>query len=61
VITPVAELITARNRPFIFATGYGSSGLPRISRPPCTAEAFSWKRWPRSYRHDEERAGLVAA
>src|SRR4029078_6653651 len=28
VITPVAELITARNRPFIFATGYGSSGLP---------------------------------
>src|SRR5258708_8094026 len=28
VISPVAELITARNRPFIFATGYGSSGLP---------------------------------
>jgi DNA-binding NtrC family response regulator len=28
VITPVAELITARNRPFIFATGYGSCGLP---------------------------------
>ena len=28
VITPVAELINARNRPFIFATGYGSSGLP---------------------------------
>lgn len=28
VITPVAELISARNRPFIFATGYGSSGLP---------------------------------
>jgi CheY-like chemotaxis protein len=28
VITPVAELIAARNRPFIFATGYGSSGLP---------------------------------
>src|SRR5260370_4321551 len=27
-ISPVAELITARNRPFIFATGYGSSGLP---------------------------------
>src|SRR5260370_30423568 len=29
VISPVADLITARNRPFIFATGYGSSGLPR--------------------------------
>src|SRR4051812_4707034 len=24
VISPVAELIQARNRPFIFATGYGS-------------------------------------
>jgi len=32
VITPVAELITARNRPFIFATGYGSSGLPEQYR-----------------------------
>lgn len=28
VISPVADLISARNRPFIFATGYGSSGLP---------------------------------
>jgi CheY-like chemotaxis protein len=28
VITPVAELIKERGRPFIFATGYGSSGLP---------------------------------
>src|SRR3981189_2054239 len=27
-ITPVAELIKAKGRPFIFATGYGSSGLP---------------------------------
>ena len=32
VISPVAELITARNRPFIFATGYGSSGLPAECR-----------------------------
>src|SRR5947208_2862788 len=32
VITPVAELIRARNRPFIFATGYGSSGLPEEYR-----------------------------
>ena len=32
VITPVAELINARNRPFIFATGYGSSGLPEVYR-----------------------------
>jgi CheY-like chemotaxis protein len=28
VISPVAELVQARNRPFIFATGYGSSSLP---------------------------------
>src|SRR6202000_542936 len=32
VISPVAELIDARNRPFIFATGYGSSGLPEEYR-----------------------------
>ena len=32
VISPVAELIQARNRPFIFATGYGSSGLPEDYR-----------------------------
>jgi CheY-like chemotaxis protein len=32
VITPVAELINARHRPFIFATGYGSSGLPEEYR-----------------------------
>ena len=28
----VADLIKARNRPFIFATGYGSSGLPEEYR-----------------------------
>ena len=32
VISPVAELIQARKRPFIFATGYGSSGLPEEFR-----------------------------
>jgi CheY-like chemotaxis protein len=32
VITPVAELIKAKGRPFIFATGYGSSGLPEEYR-----------------------------
>ena len=40
VISPVADLIKARNRPFIFATGYGSSGLPRIPRPPGAAKPF---------------------
>ncbi len=28
MISPVADLIKVRQRPFIFATGYGSSGLP---------------------------------
>src|SRR6516165_8904702 len=32
VISPVADLIKARNCPFIFATGYGSSGLPEEYR-----------------------------
>ena len=32
MIFPVAEAIKARNRPFIFATGYGSSGLPEEYR-----------------------------
>jgi len=32
VISPVADLLNARNRPFIFATGYGSSGLPEEYR-----------------------------
>src|SRR5215510_8426358 len=32
VISPVADLIKALNRPFIFATGYGSSGLPEEYR-----------------------------
>ena len=32
VITPVAEMIRVKGRPFIFATGYGSSGLPEEYR-----------------------------
>ena len=54
VISPVAELIKARNRPFIFATGYGSSGLPgRIPRPACAAEAVPARN---AGAHDRERA-----
>ena len=32
MISLAADLIKARNRPFIFATGYGSSGLPEQYR-----------------------------
>jgi CheY-like chemotaxis protein len=32
LITPVAELIRARELPIIFATGYGSRGLPEEFR-----------------------------
>ena len=32
LISPVVELIKARNRPFIFATGYGSAALPEEYR-----------------------------
>ena len=32
VISPVADLLKANNRPFIFATGYGLSGLPEQFR-----------------------------
>jgi CheY-like chemotaxis protein len=33
LITPVAELITTLNRPIIFATGYGTAGVPIRGRP----------------------------
>ena len=32
VISPVAEVIQARNIPFVFATGYGAQGLPEEFR-----------------------------
>lgn len=32
LISPVAEAIEGRNRPFVFATGYGVQGLPEKFR-----------------------------
>ena len=32
VISPVAEAVRLRGRPFVFATGYGSDGLPEKFR-----------------------------
>ena len=41
LITPVAELIRARGRPIIFATGYGSEGLPEEFRDfPALSKPF---------------------
>lgn len=41
MITPVAELINARGLPIIFATGYGSEGLPEEFRDlPALAKPF---------------------
>ena len=63
VITPVAELIASRNRPFIFATGYGSSGLPPgIPRPPRAAEAVpAGDAGAGPHRDVEKRDGLEDA
>lgn len=38
VITPVAEAVQLRGRPFVFATGYGSQGLPEKFRERPTVQ-----------------------
>ena len=44
LITPVAELIRARGRPIIFATGYGSEGVPEEFRGlPALQKPFQLK------------------
>jgi CheY-like chemotaxis protein len=41
MVTPVAELIKARGLPIIFATGYGSEGVPEEFRDlPALAKPF---------------------
>ncbi|HSY57429.1 MAG TPA: response regulator [Bradyrhizobium sp.] len=52
VISPVADLIAARNRPFIFATGYGSSGLPAEYRDrPALQKPFQIETLARMIDH----------
>src|SRR5579859_1251285 len=52
VISPVADLIAARNRPFIFATGYGSSGLPAEYRDrPALQKPFQIETLARAIDH----------
>ena len=52
VISPVADVIAARNRPFIFATGYGSSGLPAEYRDrPALQKPFQIETLCRAIEH----------
>jgi CheY-like chemotaxis protein len=52
VISPVADLLAARNRPFIFATGYGSSGLPAEYRDrPALQKPFQIETLARMIDH----------
>ena len=45
VISPVAEAVRLRGRPFVFATGYGSDGLPEKFRDsPVRKSRFRWQR-----------------
>ena len=56
VISPVADLIKARNRPFIFATGYGSSGLPEEYRDrPALQKPFQIETLARMIDHTLKR------
>ncbi|MGY4504834.1 CheY-like chemotaxis protein [Bradyrhizobium sp. GM24.11] len=51
VISPVADLIREKGCPFIFATGYGSSGLPEQYRDRAgAAEAVSARRTRQDHR-----------
>jgi CheY-like chemotaxis protein len=41
VSTPVAEIVSARKLPIVFATGYGTAGLPDAFRErPCVQKPF---------------------
>lgn len=52
VISPVADVIKARNRPFIFATGYGSAGLPEEYRDrPALQKPFQLETLSRTIDH----------
>ena len=59
VISPVAELIKASNRPFIFATGYGSSGLPEEYRDrPALQKPFQIETLARMIDHTLKRTAV---
>jgi len=59
VISPVADLIKARNRPFIFATGYGSSGLPEEYRDrPALQKPFQIETLARMIDHTLKRTAV---
>ena len=52
VISPVADLLAARGRPFIFATGYGSAGVPEQYRDrPALQKPFQIETLARMIDH----------
>jgi CheY-like chemotaxis protein len=45
ISTPVAEIVSARKLPIVFATGYGTAGLPDAFRErPCVQKPFMTKQ-----------------
>jgi DNA-binding NtrC family response regulator len=52
VISPVAKAIEHRNRPFIFATGYGTQGMPEEFRGrPALQKPFQIETLARMIEH----------
>ena len=59
LITPVAELITTLNRPIIFATGYGTAGIPEEFRGrPSLEKPFLIEKLARTIELDPEKPSL---
>ncbi|WP_249150552.1 response regulator [Bradyrhizobium sp. JYMT SZCCT0180] len=55
MITPVADVIKANRRPFIFATGYGAAGVPDGYRDqPTLQKAFHDRKARRNDRRSAE-------
>lgn len=57
VVTPVAHAIVARKRPFIFATGYGTQGMPEEFRGrPALQKPFQMETLARMIETELKRA-----
>ncbi len=57
VVTPVAHAVVARKRPFIFATGYGTQGMPEEFRGrPALQKPFQMATLARMIETELKRA-----